>query len=112
MGCSQSKPSPTGPPLNEIVPDSNAVSKAIAAHESRLIEAHLAAAQREDESKIKMLLLGAGESGKSTIFKQIRILYGTARSEEDLRMYGVVARSNIVVAARKLCSHLRNLGLE
>jgi len=59
-----------------------------------------------------MLLLGAGESGKSTIFKQMRLLYGTERSDDDLRMYGVVARSNIVVAVRKLCSHLRNLGLE
>jgi len=59
-----------------------------------------------------MLLLGAGESGKSTIFKQMRLLYGTERSDDDLRMYGVVARSNIVVATRKLCSHLRNLGLE
>lgn len=59
-----------------------------------------------------MLLLGAGESGKSTIFKQMRLLYGTERSDDDLRMYGVVARSNIVVAVRKLCTHLRNLGLE
>ena len=59
-----------------------------------------------------MLLLGAGESGKSTIFKQMRLLYGTERSDDDLRMYGVVARSNIIVAVRKLCSHLRNLGLE
>jgi len=42
----------------------------------------------------------------------MRVLYGTARADDDLRMYGVVARSNIVVAVRKLCSHLRNLGLE
>jgi hypothetical protein len=27
-------------------------------------------------------------------------------------MYGVVIRSNIIVAIRKLCTHLRNLGLE
>ena len=61
---------------------------------------------------MKLLLLGAGESGKSTIFKQMRILYGSPRDDDDLRMYGVVVRSNIVVAVRKLCTHLRNLGLE
>jgi len=79
---------------------------------SRDIDQYLENQQHQEEGKIKMLLLGAGESGKSTIFKQMRLLYGTERSDDDLRMYGVVARSNIVVAVRKLCSHLRNLGLE
>ncbi|KAL3806444.1 hypothetical protein ACHAXA_011795 [Cyclostephanos tholiformis] len=77
------------------------------------VDAELERARAEDEGKIKMLLLGAGESGKSTIFKQMRLLYNSAeRTDDDLRMYGVVARSNIVVAVRKLCAHLRNLGLE
>jgi len=76
------------------------------------IDRDLERARQEEEGKVKMLLLGAGESGKSTIFKQMRILYGSPRSDDDLRMYGVVVRSNIVVAVRKLCSHLRNLGLE
>ena len=61
---------------------------------------------------MQLLLLGAGESGKSTIFKQMRILHGSPRTEDDLRMYGVVIRSNIITAMRKLCSHLRSLGLE
>jgi hypothetical protein len=80
---------------------------------SSAIDSQLERARAEEEGKIKMLLLGAGESGKSTIFKQMRLLYNTAdRSDDDLRMYGVVVRSNIVVAVRKLCAHLRNLGLE
>mmetsp|Transcript_26026 Transcript_26026/g.29966 ORF Transcript_26026/g.29966 Transcript_26026/m.29966 type:complete len:419 (+) Transcript_26026:102-1358(+) len=66
----------------------------------------------QEEKKIKLLLLGAGESGKSTIFKQMRILYGKPRNDEDLRLYGVVARSNTVVAIRKLAGLLKALELE
>jgi G-protein alpha subunit len=68
--------------------------------------------KRQEDLKVKLLLLGAGESGKSTIFKQMRILYGAPRSEDDMRMYGVVVRSNIITAMRKLCTLLRNLNLE
>mmetsp|Transcript_5302 Transcript_5302/g.7500 ORF Transcript_5302/g.7500 Transcript_5302/m.7500 type:complete len:428 (+) Transcript_5302:618-1901(+) len=79
---------------------------------SSAIERELDRARQQEEGKVKLLLLGAGESGKSTIFKQMRILHGAPRDEDDLRMYGVVIRSNVIVAMRKLCTHLRNLGLE
>ena len=129
MGCGSSSPQQVAPPSGGgggdpapgSAPSSNTNSggggggqaKAKAAPASNGIDAELERARAEDEGKIKMLLLGAGESGKSTIFKQMRLLYNSAdRSDDDLRMYGVVARSNIVVAVRKLCAHLRNLGLE
>jgi hypothetical protein len=76
------------------------------------IDRELDRARQQEELKVKLLLLGAGESGKSTIFKQMRILHGTERSLDDLRMYGVVVRSNVITAMRKLCVHLKNLGLE
>lgn len=76
------------------------------------IDRDLDRARQQEELKVKLLLLGAGESGKSTIFKQMRILHGSPRSEDDLRMYGVVIRSNVITAMRKLCTHLRSLGLE
>jgi hypothetical protein len=76
------------------------------------IDRELDRARQQEELKVKLLLLGAGESGKSTIFKQMRILHGSPRTEDDLRMYGVVVRSNIITAMRKLCAHLRNIGLE
>ena len=82
------------------------------ASKSNNIDRELERARQIQDSKVKLLLLGAGESGKSTIFKQMRILYGTNRSDDDLRMYGTVVRANIIVAVRKLVSHLRNLGLE
>lgn len=69
-------------------------------------------AQRNEEQKIKLLLLGAGESGKSTIFKQMRIIYGSPRTDDNLRMFGVVIRSNCITVTRKLCQVIRMLELE
>lgn len=60
----------------------------------------------------KVLLLGSGESGKTTVLKQLRLLHGTDWSGEDMGMYSVVVRSNVVAAMRKLCSVLQCLGLE
>ena len=68
--------------------------------------------KQTESEKIKLLLLGTGESGKSTIFKQMRIIYGAEKTDDDLKMYGVIVRSNTVVAVRKLCSLLRKLGFE
>ena len=111
MGCGASSPAAAAAPPSS-GGGATAAAPQAAANDSRTIDHQLERMKQEEEGKIKMLLLGAGESGKSTIFKQMRLLYGTERSDDDLRMYGVVARSNIVVAVRKLCSHLRNLGLE
>ena len=61
---------------------------------------------------IKLLLLGAGESGKSTIFKQLRLLYGADQTERELLAYKTAIRSNTVAVARKLCTLLRDMGLE
>jgi hypothetical protein len=66
----------------------------------------------ESRDTVKTLLLGAGESGKSTIFKQGRILYGTPRNDEELRMYGVIVRANIIVAVRKILFLIKHLRLE
>lgn len=104
MGCAVS--------TEDDIPNRRASDDPAEMAKSSGIDRDLDRAKQEEEGKVKLLLLGAGESGKSTIFKQMRILYGTARGDDELRMYGVVIRHNVIVAVRKLCVHLRNLGLE
>ncbi|VVA11707.1 PREDICTED: guanine nucleotide-binding [Prunus dulcis] len=43
----------------------------------------------------KLLLLGAGESGKSTIFKQIKLLFQTGFDEAELQSYISVIHANV-----------------
>lgn len=43
----------------------------------------------------KLLLLGAGESGKSTIFKQIKFLFQTGFDDAELRSYISVIHANV-----------------
>ncbi len=111
MGCGQSSEVPAHPgTVNGGVASSAGAQVEISKNMN--IERELEKARQEEEGKVKLLLLGAGESGKSTVFKQMRILYGSPRNDDDLRMYGVAVRSNIIVAVRKLASYLRQLGLE
>lgn len=48
------------------------------------IEAIQKVDQRKDDSIVKLLLLGAGDSGKSTIFRQMKLLYGKPIEEREL----------------------------
>ncbi|KAJ5212067.1 uncharacterized protein N7498_003713 [Penicillium cinerascens] len=51
---------------------------------------------------IKILLLGAGESGKSTIIKQMRIIHSRGFPEEERHTTRAVIYSNIVIAFKVL----------
>lgn len=51
--------------------------------QDRKIQADMDKAQAEEQQKVKLLLLGAGESGKSTVFKQMRKIYGNPITSDD-----------------------------
>eukprot|EP00055_Hartaetosiga_balthica_P009450 m.37678 g.37678 ORF g.37678 m.37678 type:complete len:358 (+) comp6751_c0_seq1:159-1232(+) len=49
---------------------------------------------------IKLLLLGAGESGKSTLVKQMKIIHGDGYTQEELRSYKPTICDNLVHSMR------------
>jgi hypothetical protein len=55
---------------------------------------------------------GAGESGKSTIFKQMRILYGKGYSDEDRRNFKPVIFSNTLLSMKTLITQAEEMGYD
>jgi len=63
---------------------------------------------------IKLLLLGAGESGKSTIFKQMKILYGENKgfSKEETEAQISVVYNNIIVMTKIVLENAKPQGCQ
>uniref|UniRef100_A0A6A7G6F3 Guanine nucleotide-binding protein alpha-1 subunit n=1 Tax=Hirondellea gigas TaxID=1518452 RepID=A0A6A7G6F3_9CRUS len=69
----------------------------------------LASRRREENKTLKLLLLGAGESGKSTLFKQTIQLYGDGFSTEELTGYTHIVYNNTISAMKTLIEESFNL---
>ncbi|GAA6030556.1 hypothetical protein JCM8097_006204 [Rhodosporidiobolus ruineniae] len=66
------------------------------AQQSARIDEELRRAKKEQAIISKALLLGPGESGKSTIVKQLKLIYGRPWTEEERRNYREVVFANVV----------------
>jgi len=79
---------------------------------SRQIDAQNARDHDTEQKKIKLLLLGAGESGKTTVLKQMQIIYGKGFAEEELRLqWAPRINENVVAAMKALCDAVEDLEL-
>jgi len=78
---------------------------------SRKIDDALRKDRKELEREIKLLLLGAGESGKSTITKQMKIIHLRGFTEEERLSYRDIIHSNIIMAMRAVVSASEKLGI-
>jgi len=57
---------------------------------------------RKKEKEVKLLMLGTGESGKSTLVKQFRILYRGSFTREELLSFRPALHNNIVLSIQAL----------
>jgi GTPase SAR1 family protein len=64
--------------------------------------------------EIKLLLLGAGESGKSTLFKQMKIIHHNGYSQDECMVYKDIIRSNILQSMKALiaATHKFNIAID
>eukprot|EP00924_Labyrinthula_sp_SR-Ha-C_P016243 augustus_masked-scaffold_52-processed-gene-1.14-mRNA-1 protein AED:0.42 eAED:0.42 QI:0/-1/0/1/-1/1/1/0/371 len=72
------------------------------------VEKQLAAAYKEEVAKVKILLLGAGNAGKSTILKQFKVLH-TEEKLGDAAKFKPIVSSNIYTAMTQLIEDMQNL---
>ncbi|XP_022914415.1 G protein alpha i subunit [Onthophagus taurus] len=78
-----------------------------ATERSKKIDRDLRADGERAASEVKLLLLGAGESGKSTIVKQMKIIHETGYSKEEREQYRPVVYSNTI---QSLMAIIRAMG--
>lgn len=81
------------------------------AKKNKELEAKMAADAQQENEKIKLLLLGAGESGKSTVFKQMKLIYGEKFSDAERKANVHVIHNNILQAIKTLIDQTNKLGL-
>jgi energy-coupling factor transporter ATP-binding protein EcfA2 len=81
-----------------------------AAVQSRAIDKELAQAKKKATKEVKLLLLGAGASGKSTVAKQMHILYLNGFGDQELAEYKQQVATNLVNNMRALLLGARKLG--
>ncbi|XP_063690202.1 guanine nucleotide-binding protein subunit alpha-14-like [Bolinopsis microptera] len=71
---------------------------------SAAIDNELRKHKAEMEKELKLLLLGTGESGKSTFIKQMKIIHGQGFNQEDQIMYRRIIKKNIVSSMQNMVS--------
>ncbi|XP_004713879.1 guanine nucleotide-binding protein subunit alpha-14 [Echinops telfairi] len=73
------------------------------------IERQLRRDRKDARRELKLLLLGTGESGKSTFIKQMRIIHGSGYSDEDRRGFTKLVYQNIFTAMQAMIRAMDSL---
>ncbi|CAF0766280.1 unnamed protein product [Didymodactylos carnosus] len=79
---------------------------------NREIEKQLRIDKKNQRRELKLLLLGTGESGKSTFIKQMRIIHGSGYSEDDKRSFVKLVYQNIFMAMHSMIRAMETLKIQ
>ncbi|KAI8074789.1 guanine nucleotide-binding protein subunit alpha [Gongronella butleri] len=63
------------------------------------------------KNEVKMLLLGAGESGKSTILKQMKLIHDGGYSRDEREAFKEIIFSNTIQSMRVILEAMENMGI-
>jgi len=78
---------------------------------SDAIEAQLKKDRMNMRNEIKMLLLGAGESGKSTVLKQMKLIHEGSYSPEERESYIEIILSNTIQSMHVILDAMEMMGI-
>ncbi|XP_020040526.1 guanine nucleotide-binding protein subunit alpha-14 isoform X1 [Castor canadensis] len=76
------------------------------------IERQLRRDKKDARRELKLLLLGTGESGKSTFIKQMRIIHGSGYSDEDRKGFTKLVYQNIFTAMQAMIRAMETLRIQ
>ncbi|VDM41322.1 unnamed protein product [Toxocara canis] len=80
--------------------------------ESRKIEEELRRERYEEKRRVKILLLGSSDSGKSTIAKQMRIIHASGFTESELINFKLFVMNNVIECFRQISLSIRKLKID
>ncbi|CAI4222705.1 unnamed protein product [Auanema sp. JU1783] len=78
---------------------------------NRKINAVIETDRKKEDSVIRLLLLGAGDSGKSTILKQMKIIHDNGFSQEDINLGRCNITVNLIQSMGSLLDGMQKLNI-
>lgn len=78
---------------------------------SREIDADLKREAQRSSKEVKLLLLGAGESGKSTIVRQIKFIHDSYLTKAECLQYRTVVHNNTIQSLIAIIRGMNKLGI-
>eukprot|EP00611_Tribonema_gayanum_P021594 TRINITY_DN4184_c0_g1_i1.p1 TRINITY_DN4184_c0_g1~~TRINITY_DN4184_c0_g1_i1.p1 ORF type:complete len:358 (-),score=131.00 TRINITY_DN4184_c0_g1_i1:797-1870(-) len=76
------------------------------------VEKQLQEAQDKEQYQFKILLLGAGESGKSTVVKQVKLIYKGVVTAKEKEEYTSAIRRNVIDSMQTMLDAMESFGIE